>query len=307
MASRDAILVTGSHRSGTTWVGKTIAASPAVVYFREPFNLDRPPEERWVPVKYWYTYVSTENEQAYAGAIRRILDWRLNPYAPLQAAGARPITARLRDRLRPIKRRLRGTRALLKDPIAIFSAPWLATRFNMRLVVMIRHPAAFASSVKLLNWKHPFSDFLNQPLLMKDLLQPFEDEIREYIETEHDVIDHAALLWKLIHYVIGKYVERHPDWIFVRHEDLSRDPLNRFQAIFDNLDLEFSPSVADYIRAQSLLPDTGDQSRLDPFTLKRNSLANISNWKTRLTPGEIERIKLQVQDISKYFYSELDW
>ena len=35
---RRPILVTGSHRSGTTWVGKTIALSPSVTYIGEPFN-----------------------------------------------------------------------------------------------------------------------------------------------------------------------------------------------------------------------------------------------------------------------------
>ena len=40
MSSRRArpILVTGSHRSGSTWVGKMIASHPRVAYVEEPFN-----------------------------------------------------------------------------------------------------------------------------------------------------------------------------------------------------------------------------------------------------------------------------
>ena len=30
------ILVTGSHRSGSTWVGKMLATSPSVNYIHEP-------------------------------------------------------------------------------------------------------------------------------------------------------------------------------------------------------------------------------------------------------------------------------
>jgi hypothetical protein len=93
----------------------------------------------------------------------------------------------------------------------------------------------------------------------------------------------------------------------VRHEDLSREPVEGFRAIFDKLDLAFTPAVAETIRARSLSQDTSDRSQQDPFALKRNSLANITNWKTRLTPSEIERIKAQVQDVSKNFYSEQDW
>jgi len=36
------ILVTGSHRSGTTWAGKMISACPNVGYIHEPFNIDMP-------------------------------------------------------------------------------------------------------------------------------------------------------------------------------------------------------------------------------------------------------------------------
>ena len=35
------ILVTGSHRSGSTWLGQMIGASDAVGYIHEPFNIDR--------------------------------------------------------------------------------------------------------------------------------------------------------------------------------------------------------------------------------------------------------------------------
>lgn len=226
MASKHAILVTGSHRSGTTWVGRTIAASSAVVYFHEPFNRDRPLAERWVPAPYAFTYICAQNEGPYYDPIRRILEWHFNPNGGAAVPGN--VAARLRRRFKLIQYRLAGTRALIKDPLAVLSAPWLATRFDMRVVVMIRHPAAFVSSVKLFNWKHPFSDFLNQPLLMKDYLQPFATQIKEYVEVEHDVIDQGAFLWKLIHSVIGKYVEQFPDWIFVRHEDISRDPLGRY-------------------------------------------------------------------------------
>ena len=33
------ILVTGSHRSGSTWTGRIISAAPHVGYIHEPFNI----------------------------------------------------------------------------------------------------------------------------------------------------------------------------------------------------------------------------------------------------------------------------
>ena len=40
MVDHRPILVTGSHLSGTTWVGRMIAVSPCVAYLHEPFNLN---------------------------------------------------------------------------------------------------------------------------------------------------------------------------------------------------------------------------------------------------------------------------
>jgi len=41
--------------------------------------------------------------------------------------------------------------------------------------------------------------------------------------------------------------------------------------------------------------------------LKRNSKENIWNWKSRLTVVEIKRIRTQVEDISRAYYTKDDW
>jgi hypothetical protein len=45
----------------------------------------------------------------------------------------------------------------------------------------------------------------------------------------------------------------------------------------------------------------------DVYCLKRDSKSNIWNWKRRLSRSEIERIRIGVEDISRYFYSDEDW
>ena len=56
------------------------------------------------------------------------------------------------------------------------------------------------------------------------------------------------MLWKLIHAMIIKYQNKHKDWIFIRHEDISRDPLHHFKNIFDRTGLEFSKDIQKEIR-----------------------------------------------------------
>ena len=64
-----------------------------------------------------------------------------------------------------------GLRPLLKDPIAIMSCEWLAETFNMDVIVVIRHPAAFVASLKVAGWEFAFvneyvsvsfCDFINE-------------------------------------------------------------------------------------------------------------------------------------------------
>jgi len=37
---RKPILVTGSHRSGTTWAGRSLVLAPNTAYIHEPFNIE---------------------------------------------------------------------------------------------------------------------------------------------------------------------------------------------------------------------------------------------------------------------------
>lgn len=303
------ILVTGSHRSGTTWVGRMIASSPAVLYIHEPFNVKHYTDESEVQFRYWFTHLCQENEGQYYRYIKNILDFRYD--LPKQLRSAKTLQAvkeEAKNYIQHLQYRLSGIRPLIKDPIALFSAEWFSSRFNADVLVMIRHPAAFAGSLKVKNWNFPFSDLINQPLLMERYLYPFEAEIIEFAEVQQDIVDQAALLWKLLHYVILHYQKTHPEWLFVRHEDLSQHPLAGFQAIFEQLNLEFTPQSAAVIQSYSSVHQSDTlKPEVEYVDLKRDSLANILTWKQRLTASEIERIRQRVQDVSLAFYADNEW
>ncbi len=307
--SKKPILVTGSHRSGSTWVGRMLAASPEVLYINEPFHIGHDIGICGVHFNYWFTYVCNQNEGKYYHHIKRTINFHYNMLGKLRTAKKlRTILGAIVKYFLFLRYHFINIRPLLKDPLAIFSAEWLASKFDMHVVILIRHPAAFVSGLKMDNWTYDFSHFTKQPLLMKDHLYPFEDKIRKFEEEEQSIVDQAAFLWILIHYMIKKYKEKHPDWVFVRHEDLSRDPLNGFQKLFHRLDLPFTQNIKEIIRWHCFPSDSYYLNNNNRFnSLQRNSAANIWNWKARLTEVEIERIKSQVQDISKEFYSEQEW
>ena len=84
------ILVTGTHRSGTTWVGKMLAADSRTAYISEPLNVLHRPGVLRVKVNKWYQYVCKDNEKDYLSSFIELLDydyhvWDEIPLAPLMA------------------------------------------------------------------------------------------------------------------------------------------------------------------------------------------------------------------------------
>tara|TARA_A100001037_G_C15153529_1_gene641543 strand:- start:8274 stop:9038 length:765 start_codon:yes stop_codon:yes gene_type:complete len=253
-------------------------------------------------------YVSTENGEQFYEALSRTMELRYNLWPALRLARSWRQIRRVRNEYASLSKiRYRGARPLIKDPIALFSAEWLASSFGMQVVTMIRHPAAFASSLKRLDWRFPFPDLVKQRSLMEDHLHPFETAINDFASKERDVVEQAALMWKLIHHVIHKYRRNNPDWQFVRHEDLSREPVAGFREIFERLDIEFS----DYVREQVIESSHGNNPANAPegtvHVIKRDSVANIFNWKSSLNAAEIRTIRDGVAEVSELFYADEDW
>ena len=243
-SSDNPILVTGSHRSGSTWVGRMLALDPRVGYIMEPFNLLHRPGICRAHFKHWFQHVSADDEEDYASAIEDCLNFRYSVAAELVSIRtARDMGRMVRDFWIFANHRLHGRRALMKDPIALFSAGWLSHRFDMDVVVLVRHPAAFAGSLKAAHWPHPFQHFLAQEELIERYLTGFRQEIEEQARNPGDIIDQAILLWNVFHSVIYQYQSEYASWHFLRHEDLSRDPVANYRDLYNELGLEFSARI----------------------------------------------------------------
>jgi hypothetical protein len=300
------ILVTGAHRSGTGWVSRVIEASRSVAYLWEPFSPMHRPGICDARFSRWFTYVCGENESIYSKSLQDMLEFRYKTLEELRVVRSPTDVGRLlRDRVRFSRYRRRALRPLLKDPIAVFSAEWLHHRFGADVVVLIRHPAAFANSLRQWGFRHPFSDFLAQPLLIRDHLGGFERQLRTFAAVEQEVLDQAVLLWRMIHHAILKYRGRYPAWTFVRLEDLARDPVPSFEKLFSRLDLPFVEPVRRKVEELTNVANPVEGS--DQASVRRDSRAAVDNWRSRLTEDEICRIREGVEPLSSAFYSEQEW
>lgn len=300
------ILVTGSHRSGSTWVGRMLALAENTAYIHEPFNPNVRMPIISKPFKYWFTCMNESLESDYLPIFHDIMSYSypLSCNMP-KVRTTRDVGQLIRDQILFLKYRMSKDRPIIKDPIALLSSEWLAKTFDMQVLVMLRHPAAFCSSLKLARWKFDFNQFLNQPTLMDGYLHPFREDIHEFSHADKSVVEQAILLWNCFHHVINLYKQQHHSWIFVRHEDISRYPIQEFESIYNALNLKFSPSVREKIMKASGEHNSIEQKIENQFV--RNSKANINNWKKRLSQHEIELIRVKTENISSLFYGEDEW
>jgi hypothetical protein len=305
-AEQRPILVTGAHRSGTTWVGAMLALSPRVGLIHEPFNPLTEPGVCPIPFDRFFRYVCEENEDPYVAGFERMLGFHYAAGAELRALRSPAQAARAgRDYLSFRRARRAHARPLLKDPIAVFSAEWLASRFDAQVLLLVRHPAAFASSLKRLGWGHDWQSLLDQPLFLRDHAGRFEPEIRAFAAREHDVLDQAILLWRLIYSAVDRYRSAHPDWLVARHEDLSLEPVDGFARLYSSLGLDLDSSLREQIERYSAAENPSEQRHKHSVAL--DSRASVRSWERRLTPDEIARVRAGVADVSERFYSNEDW
>lgn len=305
---RAPILVTGAHRTGTTWVGKMLAANPEVAYISEPLNVLHRPGVLRVPTSYWYTYICHDNEAQFLPAFQETLSFRYHLLAEMKSLRSPKDFGRMaRDAGIFLRGRLRCQRPLLKDPFAVFSAPWFADRLGCRVVITVRHPAAFASSLKRLNWPFDFTHLLAQPLLMRNELEPFRGALQQFAQAPGDIIEQASLLWRLVYQAVARYCRQRPEFRVVRHEDLSLDPVPGFRQLYAELGLEFSPGVQQAILAASSSENPQELSRRSVHSVRLDSRANLHNWKRRLSREEIARVRDLTEETAALFYPEIAW
>ena len=297
---RKHILVTGTHRSGTTWVGRTLSRPSNVELVYEPFNLDSTRYNFEYKFDHWFEHIPTSKKKK---EIEKVFDRYIpNNFIQYPAKVCRESGYSLKTPFIFTKYLLLSAdrpRFLLKDPIALLSAGWLYERYHLKVICMIRNPLAFAGSLKKQGWDFNFFNLLDQEELMNTWLAPFRQRMIE-IHAEGDFIDRVSLLWNVLNFVILEYKKRYPEWYFMKHGELAKNPVKYFREMYDYLDLEFTDEIESYIRefTSKKNPTEAATNRYQP----RDAEKAVKAWKERLTEEEIERVK----EATSAIYNELN-
>ena len=321
---KEPILITGSHRSGTTWVGNIIRNLPRIYYLHEPLTPNSITRGLF-NTEIWYKYYDPKKEyenietilnELFSGSYPfkamfnfknslphtdyrnpngindgkidlKYFKWRINAYIDSKRLNKKEIIP------------------LIKDPIALTAAEWIHQKWNSKNVILIRHPAAFVSSLIRLNWRFNFENFTKQPDLIDRFLGPYRSQINN---PPKDFISEASLIWTCITKIIIEYQKLYPNWLYIRHEDLSYDPIKEYELLFEKLKLQFSNEVKKVIHSSSNFSNPSEVANSKVVhQLQRNSRDNIKNWKKRLNNKDINKVRDLTEHLSQSFYSEKDW
>lgn len=298
------IYVTGAPRSGTTFVGKILSAPLTVDYIHEPFN----PDCSMPGIHQRYLYVRPGS--AAAIQLRQVVE-------PLFRYDTRLKTGYFRnDRLwRKLVKFVVGSRgpfylrlaklnvfrraAIIKDPVGCLLTEFLAAEFPVRPVVLVRHPAAFVASVRKLKWPNELPDLTSQPALVADYLAG--DPLLSNPENEDPVVA-TALLWRALNRVILDQAARHPEWILVTLEELSRDPLHWFRRTYAMLDLPWSPRIERLVQRSTA---AGNRTEAGPNRVqdfRRDSAAIFQHSLRKLTREERAKVFELTEDVARQLY-----
>jgi hypothetical protein len=111
----------------------------------------------------------------------------------------------------------------------------------------------------------------------------------------------------VMHHVVGMYRDRHPDWSFVRHEDLSEEPVKGFRDLYERFGLAWDPVAETAIVRSSSDQGRGEVPAHLHRTVRRDSRAARWTWVHRLTPEERDRVRHGTAEVAEAFYGEEDW
>jgi hypothetical protein len=286
------IFITGSHRSGTTWIAAMLAV-PGVWYLHEPFN---PNKGMWHEI---FSYASKDAPRSDVDDMMdRICKGRVRQAlrVPRASSPVMPL------RWLPVHYK----RMILKDPHACLMANYLTDRLGSQTLAIFRHPAGFVRSVVDLGWTSSIAlqEFLRCPDLMQSFFSGQTGMIEKYSTREgmeSDAVLHACLCK-----VLWEYSAANSNILAVKFEDLAMDPIQQFKHLFEKLGLPYTESV--HQLHVHLTQSEGNTSNQGPHSVHRKSADMAWKWKGTFSPSELGRIRDLWREFDIPLYNdETEW
>ena len=273
---RRSIIISGTGRSGTTWLASLLSSRIACRIMFEPFHSGKIPQfSRYHLFQYMRPYQRDDELYRYAcdvlsGNIRHPwIDWQ-------------------NEHLFPKYR-------LVKEIRANLFLKWLHNKFTETpLLFILRHPCAVVLSRMEMKWatSSDIQPFLNQEELILDHIEEKLDIIHKAstIEEKH------AIIWCISNYVPLRQFEQN-ELNVVFYEDLCTQPEVELPRLFEVVGLEFKRSFLNLVNRPSATAGVTSAVMTGEHKILR--------WKRELTSTQIDNILQIVQEFGlDQFYTD---
>ncbi|KXI26824.1 sulfotransferase domain-containing protein [Paraglaciecola hydrolytica] len=283
-------VLSGMHRSGTTFLGKIFQESNHYHVFHEPFNRTFGLKE----VNFDYIDVNTEQNLNYLKSISKFENLSFSrsshfdsPYKKVlrKIWGGRTEQEWRKIRLRNL---FQSKSIILKDPFLSRSNLFLTQELNIKVIYVVRHPCAVWNSIKNMGWKlnlQHYSSASNSELLHRYFNA---DEIVKFSIIWADLQAHNIKI-------------KNDNYKLIKHEDLCitpqeviQDCLQFFGNENDGLDAKI---VEKYMNTSN---KSKKKSQLHSF--KRNPIELTRAWESELSKEEIKIIMQHCEKFTSIIY-----
>ncbi|MGH9037822.1 MAG: sulfotransferase [Acidimicrobiia bacterium] len=296
------ILLVGTPRSGSTWVGEVLSHTDDVCAVVEPDNETQHPFAvrakaalgRWPVLDRGDAAAGDYGmlwDLAFAGVThRRTPSWAAaklllkgasreelrNAFSPNGhfSSRLRMVSALARPPARPTER----ATVLVKSVHAPLALEWIASRCRPRVLLVQRHPLNVIASWGQLGWGGLRID--RHPLVQERYVRPLG------ITPLDPGCSHlAAVTWQiaLLTVALQSAAARHPEWHVVSHEDLCADPEDGFARLCTTLGLDWGDGGRRFLAASNR-PGTGT-------TTFRVAADQPERWRHRLDDSQVREVR----------------
>ena len=295
------LVLAGAPRSGTTWTMRVLEGDPSLLPLMEPDNESRSAPAIWgkrrsgrFPVlrpgdhdaglQWLWSWILDGAPQSdrlklsapllravRPGGRRRFYQGRTSPLMQLAGlAGARPPH-------QPVPA-LDGHRLLVKTVHIPLAVEWLASEFDIDVLVLLRHPGNVLASWISLDLNDQFARLDRQPAIRHRI-----DDLGTIPPPGTDPLE--RLVWQIGVLTLGleEAAAAHPGWVVRTHEELCIEPVAQFRRLYAQLGLTWTEAAEEYL-SKNDRPGEG-------FPTQRVASDQPDAWKTRLSPAQADTLR----------------
>ena len=274
------VVVLSMPRSGSSWVGEILGLSPNSLYLREPitqtFLRTRETGPSFFEIHEYKLPSTYEQSAAHVFLGLPLFNRWITKYP--QQWGL-------------LKRKHKHI--VIKE-VNPFILDWLVKNFQPRIVYLIRHPAAVASSFNQLgyNGKQLESRFSKETL----------ERYKNCMQYTHSFwAEHGAMQAIILKEIINQAKE-YDNFRLVQYEHLCQNPVSVFKDLYNFAELKWNHQVESRIldRSRPQVVNSHD------FSTQRNSAYEMNKWKHTISMDDMTELKEAYLAFAPPYYTS-DW